>query len=164
MVRQQAKKNRSHSKRLGPLFTTALAITACTKAAPQEGPGPRTKAPQQNIGPYLVVLRIPTSAQKAYQFDADLEGTLLIKDGCVRIIEHSSNTRYTPIWEHATRVSADLSSIEVALPAQSPITLALGRPISTNGGHVPASWVNKHADPGPCAGPYWLMGFEITSP
>lgn len=151
------------SQKLGS-FLACITFGACTKPTQISSAKPGPQAQSQSPGPHLAVLRNKTPAHRAYQFDADLNGKLVAKDNCIRVVEPKTGSIYTPVWEQGTKLSQDQSAIHVVFPTRKPMTLRINREIFAGGGFVEPSWAKKNAKLGPCPGPYWLMGFEITSP
>lgn len=139
------------------LAVVVIFCGACThnrsSTSPQE---PTRQAPE---APHLVV---ETKAD-GYQFDAELQGTLVQLEGCIRVQSRLHKTIYTPIWSHGTTLSSDARTIQVRLFGELIARLPLGTTIHSNGGFIPETQAKKLADLGSCPGPYWLMGHEIDS-
>lgn len=160
---------RAHAARGGymwALTTITMAMAAssfgCSKTAKQ-----RSRAPKQPIAhagpvPHLVTLYKSAPSSDAFQFDAELQGTLLNIDGCIRIMNPQTKTVYTPVWSQSTQLSSDASSIVVMRFGKTLARLKLGSVIYGNGGELPRALANQRARVGKCPGPFWLMGYDLS--
>ena len=109
-----------------------------------------THFPQQHEGVNIVM-------------EAELEGQLVSKDGCLRITS-IGGTDYLLIWPHGFKLTVDGRNIQVS--DDSGVSLSVGEEIRIGGGEVSLSRVQAFVEqplPSDCPGPYWVAG-EVPLP
>ena len=111
--------------------------------------------------------QLPSVARGPVGLEAATEGELVSVNGCLRLrgIDGTDYERHDDllIWPSMSEMMADGQGVR--LSKNSEVTLSVGDRIRMSGGVAALSHVrNIVAQPIPtdCAGPYWLVGKEIS--
>ena len=95
--------------------------------------------------------------------DADLEGELVLENGCLRS-KKEDGTDYLLIWPKRFKLTVDGRDIRIS--DDSGASLSVGAEIRIGGGEVPLAHVQTLVEqpvPDDCPGPYWVVG-EVPIP
>ena len=133
---------------VGLLGIVLLSMVACNEA----------DGPELLASPHLSQQREDMDVM-----DADLEGELVLEDGCLRGIS-KGGTDYFLIWPHGFKLSVDGPDIRIS--DDSGLSLSVGEEIRIGGGEVPLAHVQTLVEqpvPDDCPGPYWVVG-EVPIP
>jgi hypothetical protein len=111
-------------------------------------------------------LHFPRLRMRSATFmEALLEGTLVLRDGCLRIRDGDGDDGYLIIWQVDYYVNNSAGTIEI-LDKSGQVVARVGEVIRMGGGEVPMTdglqQQLREPLPGECQGPYWLMGELVT--
>jgi hypothetical protein len=125
-----------------------------------EATGPYAEAPPLDPPPGIVFPRQYPPEGLREELTALLIGTLVEKDGCLRVVE--SGYSHLIIWpyDHTVTTAAD-GTLQIH-DGSGAVVAQVGDTVRLSGGEVPSAV--RHTPitiPDRCEGPYWLAGSEI---
>jgi len=156
------------------LVAMLLATTACNSATDSTTMQPDENAPSQDSKPTTI------SAKKLPYFfpqqeavvgeravmEAEIFGTLVVVDDCIRVNHNKSDTSYLLVWPPDFTLITDNDTIQI-LNGDDEIVARVGGKLHIGGGEVKSlSFFNKSMQkklPPNCLGPYWIVGDEVNT-
>lgn len=98
------------------------------------------------------------------QMEAQLEGKLVLSEGCLRI-QVENEEAYTTIWQNDFSYRKQGDSVAV-LNGEGQIVARVGDRILVSGGEGGSPSQEKFAEsyvgPYQCVEPYWIVGYEVS--
>jgi antitoxin component of RelBE/YafQ-DinJ toxin-antitoxin module len=107
-------------------------------------------------------IHVPQLRMRSSAFmSALIEGTLVVKDGCLRVVNGEGDSGHLVIWQTDYFVNNNAGVIEI-LDRDGDVVARVGETIRMGGGEISMTDELKRQLREPlskqCAGPYWLMG------
>jgi hypothetical protein len=96
---------------------------------------------------------------------AQLFGTLVDQDGCLRVQPDTGGTSYLLAWPPDFEVRVEGDTVHVVTADGEQVTLGMGDAVYLSGGEVKSadylSQPVRQALPAQCEGPFWVVGAEV---
>jgi hypothetical protein len=93
-------------------------------------------------------------------------GTLVVVDDCLRLNDDESDTSWLLIWPPDFTLNTENDVIQI-LNGEGKVTAHVGDKVRVDGGEVWSfSLFNESMQeklPSHCLGPYWIVGFEVST-
>jgi hypothetical protein len=135
------------------LALLGLVLVACGPAPTQPSPT-STPPPSPTAGPAVAITRLT----------AQLFGTLVDRDGCVRVRPDTGGS-YLLAWPPDFEVRVEGDAVHVVTAGGEQVSLHVGDAVYLSGGEVKsADYLSesvRQALPAHCEGPYWVVGAEV---
>lgn len=150
----------------------ALAVLGCTSPSPPS----RDLPPNAGVSTTAAIGELAVDPDPAVAFpqlrapsssmmEALLQGTLTLKDGCLRVVAPDDPTGHLVLWQPGYDHHRRGDTLEISGPTGKPVA-RVGEPIALGGGEIPLSpeltAQLEQPVPNHCGGPYWLMGALVA--
>lgn len=151
-----------------PAFDAALAKSGYTLPAEVvvDTIGEPIPAPTFPVDPDPAVVFPRLRAPSPSMMQALLQGTLTLKDGCLRVVAPGDPTGHLVLWQPGYYPHGRGDALEILDRTGKPVA-RVGDSIALGGGELPLApeLTGQLEQPVPkqCGGPYWLMG-ELVPP
>lgn len=151
------------------LFTTTACKSVTDSATPQPGttvPSHTNKLTATSVNnlPYFFPQQEAVDGERLVM-EAEIFGTLVIVDECVRVNDSNSNISYLLVWPPDFSLSTESDPIQI-LDGDGKVVARVGDMVQIGGGEVKSlSFLNESLQknlPPNCVAPYWIVGDEVN--
>ena len=156
------------------LVAMLLATTACNSANDSTTMQPDENVPSEDSKPTTISANnLPYFFPQQEAVDGEREvmtaeifGTLVVVDDCIRVNDNESGTSYLLVWPSDFTLITDNDTIQI-LNGYDEIVARVGDKVRIDGGEIKSlSFFNESMQkklPPNCLAPYWIVGYEVNT-
>ncbi len=156
------------------LVAMLLATTACNSANDSTTMQPDENVPSEDSKPTTISANnVPYFFPQQEAVDGEREamtaeifGTLVVVDDCIRVNDNESGTSYLLVWPPDFTLITDNDTIQI-LNGDDEVVARVGDKVRIDGGEIKSlSFFNESMQkklPPNCLAPYWIVGYEVNT-